>query len=147
MARFVVSKVSTAAINRDGTELIIRVTDGAGDDLDIVTSQTGLEDILNALNEAATKAFARRRENGIVEAATDLGNGELLNCLGFCFAFAEDRSHMRLQLQTTVGRIDILVPAVHADAFRDVKIQNVPFRRSSTTSPRPCISWSASMAA
>jgi hypothetical protein len=125
VSRFVVSKVSTAAINREGTELMICVTDGAGDDLDIVTSATGLEDILNALNEAAAKAFARRRESGIVEPATDPGNGELLNCLGFRFAIAEDRSHMRLQLQTTVGRFDILVPAVHADAFRDATMQNV----------------------
>jgi hypothetical protein len=36
MTQFVIAAVPSAGINDDGTALLIRVTDGAGNDLDLV---------------------------------------------------------------------------------------------------------------
>ena len=124
MTQFVVTAVPSVGINDDGTALLIRVTDGAGNDLDLVASSTAFEEIMSALNEASTKAHDRRREKGLVDTGSSRGDTELQSCLGFRYAVAGGRSHMVLQLQTAAGRIDISFPATMAKDFRDATVRN-----------------------
>jgi hypothetical protein len=124
MAQFVITAVPSVGINDDGTSLLIRATDGAGHDLDLVASATAFEEIVSALNEASNKAHDRRREKGLGDTGPARGDTELQSCLGFRYTVAGGRSHMVLQLQTATGRIDISLPATMAKDFRDATVRN-----------------------
>lgn len=124
MAPFKVTKVPIAGIDAAGTSLLIRLSDETGNELDLVAPWTAFEEILNAFNEAASKAHDRRREHGLVDKSSPRGDTELQECLGFRFLVADDRSHMTLQLQTPTGRIDISFPASMSQGFREATIRN-----------------------
>jgi hypothetical protein len=126
MVEFVVKSVPSAGVSNDGERIMVRIADAAGNEMDLVAHYAQLEEITNALNEAANRAHDTRRALGKVDPpGVTVGDVQSHEVLGFRFLVAGDKSHLVLQLQTPSGRLDIRFGKDAAMPFAEATSRNV----------------------
>lgn len=122
--QFTIASVPNAGCSEDGQEIMARVQDAHGETIDLYSTYQAFEEVINALNEAQSKAHEKRRALGIPDVFASTGDTTSQQVLGFRYAVADDRSHMILQIQTATGRLDIKLDRQIAAHFRDATNRN-----------------------
>ena len=135
--QFTVAKVPSAGCSDDGRQIMARVESNEGETLDLITDYQAFEEVINALNEAQSKAHDKRRKSGTPDASVSSGDTIAQPVRGFRYLVADDRSHVLLQIQIPNGRLDIKIDPTLAIAFREATNRNCellasPRRKSSS---------------
>lgn len=109
-----------------GERCFIRIQSDSHQTFDLVVPYQSVTMVNHLLCQAYNAAYQKRRALGVTDQAVPI-TSPTVDPESFGFAVAEDKSSMRLLVQTRTGQYAISIPRDHAKAFAENVARNVEF--------------------